>query len=150
MNAAKSLAAVNNFVFLARYRYYDGVIFQRVIPGFVVQGGDPTGTGSGGPGYEFTGNTPAKSCSTQGNCYPIGSVAMANTGSPTTNGSQFFIVVGKSGEALPPNYTLFGKVTSGMNVVQKIASEGNSNPNANGMPPKKTYQMISVTISQYK
>jgi cyclophilin family peptidyl-prolyl cis-trans isomerase len=150
MNAAQSLAAVNNFVFLARYRYYDGVIFQRVIPGFAVQGGDPTGTGSGGPGYEFTGNTPAKSCEAKSDCYPIGSVAMANTGSPTTNGSQFFIVVGKSGEGLPPNYTLFGNVISGMNVVQKIASEGNSNPQANGMPPKKTYYMMSVTISQYK
>ncbi len=148
MNAAKSLSAVNNFVFLARYRYYNGVIFQRVIPGFVVQGGDPTGTGSGGPGYSFTGNTPPSSCQTKNDCYPLGSVAMANTGSPTSNGSQFFIVVGPSGEALPPKYTLFGKVISGMNVVQKIASEGNSNPQANGMPPKVTYHMISVTITQ--
>ena len=150
MDAAKSLAAVNNFVFLARYQFYNGVIFQRVIPGFAVQGGDPTGLGTGGPGYEFPGNTPPKSCEVKKDCYPIGSVAMANAGSPTANGSQFFIVVGPEGEALPPNYTLFGKVTSGMNVVQKIASEGNSIPQDNGMPPKITYRMISVTVTQAK
>jgi cyclophilin family peptidyl-prolyl cis-trans isomerase len=126
----------NNFVFLARYRFFDGIIFHRVIPGFVVQGGDPTGTGTGGPGYTFKDELP------KAGAYKIGSVAMANSG-PNTNGSQFFIVVGPSGEQLPPSYSLFGQVVSGMNVVQKIASDGS----ASGTP-KVVHHMISVTISQ--
>ena len=146
MPAAASPAAVNNFVFLARYHFYDGTIFHRVIPGFVVQGGDPTGTGTGGPGYSFTGNTPKTTC--QPNCYALGAVAMANTGgSPSTDGSQFFVVVGSQGEQLPPDYTDFAQVTSGMAVVQKIAADGNSSPSANGVPPRVTHHIVSVTIS---
>ena len=136
--------AVNNFVFLARYHYYDGVTFHRVIPGFVVQGGDPTGTGTGGPGYSFTGNTPASTCSKTKVCYPLGSVAMANSGAASSDGSQFFIVVGPQGEALPPNYTLFGQVTSGIAVVQKIAADGTPQ----GDPPKVLHHMVKVTITQ--
>jgi cyclophilin family peptidyl-prolyl cis-trans isomerase len=142
MNPSTSLAAVNNFVFLARYHFYDGVTFHRVIPGFVVQGGDPTGTGSGGPGYSFTGNKPAATCPQL--CYPLGSVAMANSGTTASDGSQFFIVVGTSGERLPPNYTLFGQVTSGMNVVQTIAAGGTPQ----GVPPKILHHMVKVTISE--
>ena len=102
----------NNFVFLAKDKFYDGVIFHRVIPGFMIQGGDPTGTGMGGPGYKFadekfTGD------------YKRGTVAMANSG-PNTNGSQFFIM--HADYALPPSYTIFGTTTSGLDVVDKIAA----------------------------
>ena len=83
---------VNSFVFLARYHFYDGVIFHRIIPGFVLQGGDPTGTGTGGPGYKYADELPAAGK------YRIGSLAMANAG-PHTNGSQFFIISGPDGAA---------------------------------------------------
>ena len=86
---------VNNFVFLARWHYYDGIVFHRIIPGFMLQGGDPEGTGRGGPGYRFDDELPAPGR------YEIGSLAMANAG-PNTNGSQFFIVSGPDGCALPP------------------------------------------------
>jgi peptidylprolyl isomerase len=103
LDAAAAPKTVNNFVFLARYHYYDGVIFHRIIRGFMCQGGDPTGTGRGGPGYRFDDELP------QPGRYEIGSLAMANAG-PNTNGSQFFIVSGQSGVRLPPQYSLFGKV----------------------------------------
>jgi cyclophilin family peptidyl-prolyl cis-trans isomerase len=103
---------VNNFVFLARDGFYDGVIFHRVIPGFMIQGGDPTGTGRGGPGYRFD-DEPVK------RKYTRGTLAMANAG-PNTNGSQFFIMHADYG--LPPTYTIFGKLTSGDEVVDSIAS----------------------------
>jgi cyclophilin family peptidyl-prolyl cis-trans isomerase len=105
--------AVNNFVFLANYHYYEGVIFHRIIKGFVIQGGDPTGTGRGGPGYRFADELPAPGR------YEIGSLAMANAG-PDTNGSQFFIISGPQGAQLPPNYSLFGKVVKGLDVVSSI------------------------------
>ena len=104
---------VNNFVFLARAGYYDGVIFHRVIQGFVVQGGDPTGTGRGGPGYQFEDELP------EAGRYELGSLAMANAGS-NTNGSQFFIISGPSGVGLPPKYSLFGKVVRGLDVVDAM------------------------------
>ena len=133
---------VNNFVFLAQQKFFNCIIFHRVIPGFMDQTGDPTGTGSGGPGYKFADELPAKA-SPQ---YPIGSVAMANSG-PDTNGSQFFIVTGPEGETLAPNYTLFGTVTSGLNVVDKINADGNSSTSANGSPPNVIHRILSVTIS---
>ena len=105
---------VNNFVFLARDGFYDGVIFHRVIPGFMIQGGDPTGTGRGGPGYRFEDEPVSKR-------YERGTLAMANAG-PNTNGSQFFIMHADYG--LPPNYTIFGRLTDGHDVVDKIASAG--------------------------
>jgi len=145
---SSSPTAVNNFVFLARYHFYDSTIFHRVIPGFMDQGGDPTGTGTGGPGYSWTGNTPPSSCQTSNSCYPVGAVAMANSGSPSSNGSQFFIMAGTS-SPLPPSYTLFGQVTSGLSVVQKINADGNANPSANGVPPKVTHHIISITIVQH-
>ena len=104
---------VNNFVFLARQGYYDGVIFHRVIDGFVIQGGDPTGTGRGGPGYRFEDELPPPGR------YELGSLVMANAG-PDTNGSQFFIVTGPSGVGLPPQYSLFGQVVRGLDVAQEI------------------------------
>ena len=103
---------VNNFVFLARAGYYDGVIFHRIIRSFMVQTGDPTGTGAGGPGYRFP-DEPV------GRGYSRGIVAMANAG-PNTNGSQFFIVHGEQ-VALPPSYTIFGEVSGGLDILDRIA-----------------------------
>jgi cyclophilin family peptidyl-prolyl cis-trans isomerase len=145
MNPKTSLAAVNNFVFLARYHFFDGIIFHRVIPGFVVQGGDPTGTGSGGPGYSWTGNVPPKGCTKKSDCYETGSIAMANSSGPSTNGSQFFLVLPGGANTLnsEPNYTNFGQVTSGLSVVEKIGTYGTST----GTPTKALY-MVKVTISQ--
>ena len=138
LNPTVAPKTVNNFVFLSNQHFYDCVIFHRVIPGFVDQTGDPTGTGTGGPGYKFADELPAKA-SPQ---YPLGSVAMANSG-PNTNGSQFFIVTGASGESLAPSYTLFGKVTSGMAVVDKINNDG-----ASSGTPVKLHRMISVKITE--
>ena len=103
---------VNNFVFLARDGFYDGVIFHRVIPGFMIQGGDPTGTGRGGPGYRFDDERVSRP-------YKRGTLAMANAG-PNTNGSQFFVMHADYG--LPPNYTIFGRLTGGEDVLDKVAS----------------------------
>ena len=108
--------AVNNFVSLAKEGYYDGTPFHRIVKGFVIQGGDPTGTGTGGPGYKFKDETIKKD-------YEAGVLAMANAG-PNTNGSQFFIVLEDLRGRLPKNYTIFGKVTSGMDVVKAISDVG--------------------------
>ena len=113
LDPAAAPKTVNNFVFLARNRYYDGVIFHRIIPGFVCQGGDPEGTGRGGPGYRFEDELPKPGR------YEVGSLAMANAG-PNTNGSQFFIISGPSGASLPPSYSLFGKVVKGLDVVDQM------------------------------
>ena len=104
---------VDNFVKLARDGFYDGVIFHRVIPDFMIQGGDPTGTGSGGPGYTFE---------DEFNQHKVvrGALAMANAG-PNTNGSQFFIVVADACPWLDGKHTVFGRVTNGMDVVDAIA-----------------------------
>jgi peptidylprolyl isomerase len=126
---------VNNFVFLARYHYFDGVGFHRVIPGFVLQGGDPDGNGRGGPGYRFEDELPKKGR------YQLGSLAMANAG-PNTNGSQFFIISGPSGMALPPSYSLFGQVVGGLDVVAAIDKLGTAGA---GMPLEPIV-MQSVTI----
>ena len=110
--ASAAPQTVNNFVFLAGEGFYDDVIFHRVIPGFMIQGGDPTGTGRGGPGYKFRDETHSKTS------YHRGTVAMANSG-PHTNGSQFFIMHANTG--LPNAYTIFGEVTSGLDAVDAIA-----------------------------
>lgn len=114
----------NNFVFLAKQKFYDGVIFHRVIPGFMIQGGDPTGTGMGDPGYkfddeQFTGE------------YKRGTIAMANSG-PNTNGSQFFIM--HADYPLPPNYIIFGTTISGLETIDKIAT-GKTGPNDRPVEP---------------
>jgi len=142
LDASTAPITTNNFIFLAEHNYYHCVIFHRVIPGFVIQGGDPTGTGSGGPGYTIPDELPKTGNPT----YPLYSLAMANSG-PNTGGSQFFIVTGASGETLPNSYALFGQVISGFNVVETINNEGNSGVNANGEPPDVTHRMLSVTIS---
>lgn len=105
---------VNNFVFLARNGFYDGVKFHRVVKGFVIQGGDPTGTGAGGPGYKFADEKITRD-------YVTGTLAMANAG-PDTNGSQFFITLADLSGRLPKNYTIFGQVTEGLDVVKKIGA----------------------------
>jgi cyclophilin family peptidyl-prolyl cis-trans isomerase len=104
---------VENFVKLSRDGFYEGVIFHRVIPDFMIQGGDPTGTGTGGPGYEFE---------DEFNQHPVerGALAMANAG-PNTNGSQFFIVTVEAAPWLDGKHTVFGRVTSGMDVVDRIS-----------------------------
>jgi cyclophilin family peptidyl-prolyl cis-trans isomerase len=127
---------VNNFVFLARYHYYDGIVFHRIIPGFMLQGGDPQGTGRGGPGYRFEDELPKPGR------YEIGSLAMANAG-PDTNGSQFFIVSGPNGVGLPPKYSLFGKVVSGLEVVKAIEAAGSGSGK-----PNETVTIESVTITE--
>ena len=111
LNPAEAPMTVNNFVTLARDGYYDGVTFHRVVPRFVIQGGDPTGTGSGGPGYKFKDEAVKRP-------YKAGTVAMANAG-PHTNGSQFFICP-EDQPGLPPNYTIFGDTVAGMDVVRNI------------------------------
>ena len=124
LDAINAPRTVNNFVYLAGYHYYDGIIFHRIINGFVCQGGDPTGTGMGGPCYRFGDELPKPGQ------YQIGSLAMANAG-PNTNGSQFFLISGQSGVQLPPNYALFGQVVKGLDVVdamQKVPTGRNDRP----------------------
>ncbi len=124
LDAVRAPQTVNNFVFLALNHYYDGVIFHRIINGFMCQGGDPTGTGRGGPGYRFDDELPKPGQ------YQIGSVAMANAG-PNTNGSQFFVVSGPSGTGLPPAYSLFGQVVKGLEIVdemQRVETDRNDRP----------------------
>jgi peptidylprolyl isomerase/peptidyl-prolyl cis-trans isomerase B (cyclophilin B) len=134
--ADRAPITVNNFVFLALYHYYDGIIFHRIIPGFVVQGGDPTGTGTGGPGYRFRDELP------ESGEYQLGTLAMANAG-PNTNGSQFFIVSGASGTQLPPAYSIFGKVSEGIDVVELLDSKGTGS----GRPTERC-EILSVTINR--
>jgi cyclophilin family peptidyl-prolyl cis-trans isomerase len=143
LDAKAAPITVNNFVFLAKEGFYKCVIFHRVIPTFMDQTGDPTGTGEGGPGYTIADEYPAAAKDTSQQ-YPLGSVAMANTGSAHTGGSQFFIVAGPEGEGLPNTYTLFGTITSGMDVVQTINGQGSTA----GVPPDVTNRMLSVTINE--
>ncbi len=136
LDAANAPRTVNNFVFLARYHYFDGIVFHRIIPGFVIQGGDPEGTGRGGPGYRFADELPKPGR------YQIGSLAMANAG-PNTNGSQFFIISGPDGAALPPQYSHFGAVVSGGDVVTTIDALGSRSGT-----PKESVTIESVTIGE--
>src|SRR3954452_22757800 len=124
LSASDAPETVNNFVNLARYHYYDGLVFHRVINGFMIQGGCPEGSGRGGPGYRFEDELPGRGE------YEIGSLAMANSGA-NTNGSQFFVVSGPSGVGLPPQYSLFGKVISGLDVldaIQKVQTDRSDRP----------------------
>ncbi len=135
--------AVNNFVFLARHHYFDGNIFHRVIKGFMVQTGDPTGTGTGFPGYHFKIEKTALP-------YTRGTVAMANSSTANSNGSQFFIIVAPTSYPLPPNYTVFGKVTSGMGVVQQVADTPvTANPGSGEMStPLTDITMTRVSVRE--
>ena len=128
---------VNNFVYLARWHYYDGLVFHRVINGFVIQGGCPEGSGRGGPGYRFADELPKPGR------YEVGSLVMANAG-PDTNGSQFFVVTGPSGVGLPPAYALFGKVIKGVEVATAI-QEVRTGP---GDRPVEDVVIESVTVTE--
>jgi cyclophilin family peptidyl-prolyl cis-trans isomerase len=134
---------VNNFVFLSKQGFYNNVKFHRVIQDFMIQTGDPTGTGRGGPGYQFADELPPK------RPYGPGIVAMANAGPNTnTNGSQFFICTGSRSADLNSNpyYTIFGQVTSGMDVVLKIASVPVTGPEPSS--PTVDVHMVSVSIQE--
>ncbi len=135
LDPIKAPKTVNNFVFLALHHYYDGIIFHRIIEGFMCQGGDPDGSGRGGPGYRFDDELP------KAGQYQIGSIAMANAG-PNTNGSQFFLISGRSGVGLPPSYSLFGQVVKGLEVVDAMQRV----PTGGGDRPKTDVVINSVTI----
>ena len=145
LDAKDSPVTVNDFVYLAENHFYDCVVFHRVIHGFVVQGGDPSGTGAGtNPSYTVQGEVP------KSGSYPLYSVAMAKTSSAPngTTGSQFYIVSGAQGTSLPPQYAFLGQVTSGTSVIQKIDADGApaNDPTGTGKPTV-LHRMISVTIS---
>jgi cyclophilin family peptidyl-prolyl cis-trans isomerase len=129
-------ATVNNFVCLAQDGYYDGTPFHRIVSGFVIQGGDPTGTGAGGPGYQFNDEPITRD-------YERGTLAMANAG-PNTNGSQFFIVLDDLRGKLPKNYTIFGRVTGGQDVVDAIAQT----PTSVGRSGEKSTPTEPVTLER--
>jgi peptidyl-prolyl cis-trans isomerase B (cyclophilin B) len=117
---SEALTIANSFAYLAEEGFYDDLTFHRIVPEFVIQGGDPTGTGSGGPGYEVV-QAPPKNLK-----YTLGTVAMAKTAEAPAGaaGSQFYVVSGPQGETLPPEYALAGKVTKGLDVVEKIGELG--------------------------
>jgi cyclophilin family peptidyl-prolyl cis-trans isomerase len=142
-DAKQSPKTVNNFVFLARNKFFDGTVFHRVIPDFVDQGGDPEGTGQGGPGYQFEDEIPA------GYKYKVGDIAMANSG-PNTNGSQFFLVVSQNGadQLLAAvggvaKYSPFGTITDGLDIAKKINDDGS----AAGTPTAE-HHIVKVTITE--
>ena len=138
LHASDAPGTVNNFVSLARYHYYDGLVFHRIIRGFMIQGGCPEGSGRGGPGYRFADELPAPGK------YQIGSLAMANAG-PNTNGSQFFIVSGADGVRLPPQYSLFGKLIAGEDVLAAI-EKVSTGP---GDRPREDVVIESITITEF-
>jgi len=130
--------AANNFVFLARNQYFDDTVCHRIIPNFVVQCGDPTATGSGGPGYTIVDEPPAPGQ------YQIGSIAMAKTQAPDSAGSQFFIITGSDGASLPPQYALFGQVVDGLDTtVEAMAAAGTPDGT-----PSEPIEIQSIRIVQ--
>ncbi len=143
LDAAAAPLTVNNFVVLARYGYYKDVPFHRIIPGFVIQGGDAVGgadvdntLGGGDPGYSISEEPP-----TDGS-YQVGSLAMAKRGEPGSTGSQFFIITGENGASLPPEYSLFGAVTTGQDVVDELDSYGTAGAGV----PTEVVTIRSVSI----
>jgi cyclophilin family peptidyl-prolyl cis-trans isomerase len=154
LDAAAAPGTVNNFVVLSRYGYFDGVAFHRIIPGFVVQGGDAVGypqteldapagattPGTGNPGYAIPDELPA--ATDGGTAYAVGSLAMANSG-PDTGGSQWFVVTGAQGESLPADFSLFGSVAEGMDVVTAIEAVGSAGEGA----PTAEIVIESITIT---
>jgi cyclophilin family peptidyl-prolyl cis-trans isomerase len=125
---------VNNFVVLARKDYFDGLTFHRVVADFVIQGGDPSGDGTGGPGYQFPDELPQDG-------YTIGALAMANAG-PDTNGSQFFIVTGTGGTSLPPAYSRFGRVVKGLDVAKTIEGSDTEPGTETPTPPVYIFDVV--------
>jgi cyclophilin family peptidyl-prolyl cis-trans isomerase len=137
LDAKATPVTVNNFVFLAREKFYNNTIFHRVIKGFMIQGGDPQGTGTGNPGYKFDDEPFSGE-------YVRGTLAMANSG-PNTNGSQFFIM--HKDTALPKNYVIFGHVTAGLDVVDKIA-EAEMKPGDAGSSPVTPVHIQTVVVTE--
>jgi cyclophilin family peptidyl-prolyl cis-trans isomerase len=133
-SAPKTSASI---AYLAAKKFYDGTVFHRIVPGFVIQGGDPTGEGSGGPGYSTVDKPPANTT------YRKGTVAMAKTGDepPGTSGSQFFVVTGADA-GLPPDYAVVGRITQGMDVVQRIGKLGDQSEQ-----PTTTVEIQSFSVS---
>jgi cyclophilin family peptidyl-prolyl cis-trans isomerase len=143
VDGALSPIAAGNFVALASCGFYNGVVFHRLVPGFVIQGGDPTGTGTGGPGYEIQDEPVTAE-------YHRGVVAMARTQAPNSQGSQFFIVLSDAAArslVVANSYAIFGEVTSGMETVDAIAAMPNSGE-ATGNTAIQPVAMDSVTVSQ--
>ena len=140
LDASQAPNTVNNFVFLARYHYYENTAFHRIISDFVIQGGDPKGTppGTGGPGYTIEEEVP------EAGDYQVGSLAMAKGTDPGTTGAQFFIVTGANGESLPPIYSLFGQVTEGLDIVEQIEAI----PTGDRDFPTEEIIVSSVTITE--
>lgn len=133
---------VNNFVYLSKQGFYDGVIFHRIIKDFMVQTGDPQGTGMGGPGYKFNDELSGPQT------YQKGTLAMANAG-PNTQGSQFFICNGPKAETLPKRYSIFGKVTDGLDVLDKISSVPvKPSPNGENSAPVDPPKIETIQISE--
>jgi cyclophilin family peptidyl-prolyl cis-trans isomerase len=140
LNDTQTPKTVNNFVTLSKKGFYDNTIFHRVIKGFMIQGGDPTGTGAGGPGYTFEDEPFAGE-------YKRGIVAMANSG-PDTNGSQFFIMH-KDSNSLPKNYVIFGNVTEGLHIIDKIAEAPvGKNDMGELSKPEKPVKITSIEIKE--
>jgi cyclophilin family peptidyl-prolyl cis-trans isomerase len=140
LDAKNSPVGVNNFVFLAREKFYDGLTFHRIIKDFVIQGGDPKGDGTGGPGYDVPAEPPKDK-------FKIGDLAAAKSQAdpPGTMGSQFFVITGSRGAALPSEYAYFGTVTEGVKVAQKIESFGSGKPDDS---PTRTLYIFDVTIAE--
>jgi cyclophilin family peptidyl-prolyl cis-trans isomerase len=139
LDAKNAPIATNNFVSLSRQGFYDGLTFHRIVKDFVIQGGDPKGDGSGGPGYQVPGEVPT-------NNYELGSIAAAKTGdaAPGLFGSQFFIVTGDQGVGLPNDYARFGKVSSGLDVALKIQDA----PTDSNDKPKKPIYIVKISITE--
>ena len=136
LDQEKAPETTNSFVFLARNQYFDDTVCHRIIPGFVVQCGDPSATGTGGPGYTIVDEPPSAGE------YQIGSIAMANTGAPNSGGSQFFIITGEQGAALPPQYSLFGEVIEGFDgTVVSMEAAGTA-----AGDPSEPIEIQSITI----
>jgi peptidyl-prolyl cis-trans isomerase B (cyclophilin B) len=143
LDAKRSPKTVSSFVHMAREGLYDGTTFHRVVPDFLIQGGDPAGTGMGGPGYSVTERPPVDTV------YARGTVAMAKTQlePPGTSGSQFFVVTAPADAGLPPDYAVLGEVSSGEDVVERIAALADPNLCANGGPPSEPVVIERVAIS---
>jgi len=140
LDAATAPVATNNFVSLARQGFYNGTSFHRAAKQFVIQGGDPAGDGSGGPGYSVVGEVPTDN-------YPVGALAAAKSGGdpPGSFGSQFFIVTGRNGATLPNDYARFGAVTKGLAVAKRIGALA---PESGDGPPKEKVVILEVTIQE--
>lgn len=140
--AKETPVTVNNFVFLAREGFYDGLTFHRLETDFVIQGGDPAGDGTGGPGYQFEDELDNKLR------YELGTLAMANS-DPDTNESQFFIIIGPQGETLPKQYTIFGKVVKGLDVLETLnALPTEPDPDGQTHHPVQTVHIERVRITE--